>query len=85
MCLMDLYLCKNPFNCTLKDSTHGHSLAVQWLGQHAFTDKGAGQGTKIPQAERCGQKSKKDSALYYMYVFMLYFNNKLNKLNIHSS
>ena len=82
MCLMGLYLCKKPFNCTLKDSTLGHSLAVQWLGQHAFTAKGAAQGTKIPQAERYGQKNKKDSALYYMYVFMLYFNNKLN---IHSS
>ena len=54
---MGLYLCKKPFNCTLKDSTLGHSLAVQWLGQHAFTAKGAAQGTKIPQAERYGQKN----------------------------
>lgn len=85
MCLMGLYVCKNPFNCTPKDSALGNSLAVQWLGQRAFTAEGAGQGTKIPQAERCGQKNKKDSALYYTYIFMLYFNNKLSKLNIHSS
>ena len=82
---MGLYLCKNPFNCTLKDSALGNSLVVQWLGQRAFTAECAGQGTKIPQAERCGQKTKKDSALYYMYIFTLYFNNKLNRLNIHGS
>ena len=55
---MGLYLCKNPFNCTLKDSALGNSLVVQWLGQRAFTAEGAGQGTKIPQAE-CGQKKQK--------------------------
>ena len=82
---MGLYLCKNPFNCTLKDSALGNSLVVQWLGQRAFTAEGAGQGTKIPQAESVAKKNKKDSALYYMYIFTLYFNNKLNKLNIHSS
>ena len=39
-----------------------NSLAVQWLGLHAFTAEGAGSipggGTKIPQATRCGQKKK---------------------------
>ena len=38
-------------------------LAVQWLGLHAFTAKGAGSipgwGTKIPQAAPGGQKRKK--------------------------
>ena len=35
-------------------------MAVQWLGLHAFTDKGmdlnTDQGIKIPQAEWCSQK-----------------------------
>ena len=59
MCLMGLYLCKNPFNCTLKDSALGNSLVVQWLGQRAFTAEGAGQGTKIPQAESVAKKTKR--------------------------
>ena len=40
----------------------GNSLVVQWLGLHAFTAEVAGsipgQGTKIPQAARRGQKKK---------------------------
>ena len=44
-------------------SSVGNSLAVQWLGLHAFTIVGPvlipGQGTKIPQAMCCGQKKKK--------------------------
>ena len=39
-----------------------NSLAVQWLGLHAFTTEGAGsipdQGTKIPRATWCGHKKK---------------------------
>ena len=38
----------------------GNSLAVQWLGLHAFTAEGLGsisdQGTKIPQAMQQGKK-----------------------------
>jgi len=38
----------------------GNSLAVQWLGLHAFTAKGSNsipsQGTMIPQAMQHGQK-----------------------------
>ena len=41
----------------------GNSLAVQWLGLHAFIAKGSGSipgwGTKIPQAMRHGQKKKR--------------------------
>ena len=41
----------------------GNSLAVQWLGLHAFTAEGpgsiSGQGTKIPQAVQQGKKKKK--------------------------
>ena len=41
----------------------GNSLMVQLLGLHALTAEGlgsiSGQGTKIPQATRYGQKEKK--------------------------
>ena len=41
----------------------GSSLAVQWLGLRAFTAMALssipGQGTKIRQAEPCGQKKRK--------------------------
>ena len=44
-----------------KKKKKGNSLAVQWLGLHAFTAKGTGSvpgwGTKIPQASR-GQKKQ---------------------------
>ena len=37
----------------------GNTLAVQWLGLHAFTAEGlgsiSGQGTKIPQAVQQGK------------------------------
>ena len=40
-----------------------NSLAVQWLGLHAFTAEGMGsipgRGTKIPHASQCGQNLKK--------------------------
>ena len=43
-----------------KGEKKGNSLAVQWLGLGAFTAQGPvsipGQGTKIPQAARYGQK-----------------------------
>ena len=41
-----------------------NSLAVQWLGLHAFTAEGPGSipdwGTKIPQAARHSQKKKSE-------------------------
>jgi len=41
-----------------------NSLAVQWLGLHAFTAEVSGlihgQGTKIPQAVWHGQKKKEE-------------------------
>ena len=41
----------------------GNSLAIQWLGLHAFTTEGPGSipgwGTGIPQATRRSQKKKK--------------------------
>ena len=40
----------------------GNSLAVQWLGLHAFTSEGSGSisggGTKIPQAAAWQKKKK---------------------------
>ena len=46
-----------------KKTCKGNSLAVQWLGLRALTaeDPGSipGQGTKLPQAARRGQKIKK--------------------------
>ena len=43
-------------------SKAGNSLAVQWLGLHAFTARALGsipgRGTKIPQATRRSQKKK---------------------------
>ena len=46
-----------------KNDNYGNSLVVQWLGFRAFTARGAGsirgQGTKIPQAARRGQKVNK--------------------------
>ena len=45
----------------------GTSLVVQWLGLCASTTRGKGlipgQGTKIPQATRSGQKKKKKNQL----------------------
>ena len=42
----------------------GNSLAVQWLGLHAFTAKNLGsvpgQETKIPYAAWCSQKEKRN-------------------------
>ena len=42
----------------------GNSLAVQWLGLHAFTAEAAGsipgRGTKIPQAVQHGQKKEEE-------------------------
>ena len=41
---------------------YGNSLVVQWLVLRAFTAECPGsipgRGTKIPQAARCGQKTK---------------------------
>ena len=40
----------------------GNSLAVEWLGLHAFTAEGVGSipgwGIRIPQATQRGQKEK---------------------------
>ena len=51
-----------PSSC-IKVPRRENSLAIQWLGLGALTDKGAGsipgQGTKIPQAARHSQKKKK--------------------------
>ena len=48
--------------CSFKNVGFGNSLAIQWLGLGAFTADGPGsipgQGTKIPQAVRHGQKTK---------------------------
>ena len=57
-----------------------NSLAVQWLGLHAFTAKGAGsipvpgEGTKILQAWRRGQKRKTTTTEYCpftLHIFLL--------------
>ena len=54
---------KDDLILRIKEKVCGNSLAVQWLGLHAFTAKGLGsvpgRGTRIPQAVRCGQKQKK--------------------------
>ena len=46
-----------------QDKDRGSTLAVQWLGLHAFTAVGLssipGQGTKILQAEHSKPKNKK--------------------------
>ena len=46
----------------IKKLLRGNSLAIQWLGLHAFTAEGAdsipGWETKIPQAAQQGQKMK---------------------------
>jgi len=43
-------------------SSPGNFLAAQWLGLCTFTamtpSPVPGQGTKIPEAEQCGQKEK---------------------------
>ena len=47
----------------------GNSLAVQWLGLHAFTAQGLssipGRVTKIPQVGWHGQKKKKSEMTSY--------------------
>ena len=44
----------------------GNSLAVKWLGLHAFTSEGSGSisggGTKIPQAAAWPKKKKDNGA-----------------------
>ena len=51
-----------------KECIRGNSPAVQWLALCAFTAEGPGsipgRGTKILQAERCGQKRKKECIPY---------------------
>ena len=58
--------CKCPPDADQSKSTVGNSLVVQCFGFRAFTVKGRGlvpgQGTKIPQAARCGQKNKSKRA-----------------------
>ena len=59
----------------------GNSLAVQWLGLHAFTAEGPGGGTKILQAMWCGQKKKKEKErkkknhiiFWSMHLFILLY------------
>ena len=50
----------------LKAEIQGNSLAIQWLRLCTLTAEGLGsipgQGTKIPQAMRHGQKKKKKRA-----------------------
>ena len=47
-----------------ENKEEGNSLVVQWLGCHAFTDRGLGSitvgGTKIPQAAHGMAKKKKN-------------------------
>ena len=49
----------------------GNSLAVQWLGLHAFTAKGMGsipgQGTKIPQATQYSKNKTKENKNKYAH------------------
>ena len=51
------------FSVVSKKSLPGTSLVVQWLRLHASNARSTGsipgQGTKIPHATRCGQKTKK--------------------------
>ena len=58
------------FTFSLKGSTLGNSLAVQWLGLHALTAEGPGSipgwGTKIPQAVQCDQKNKVGYGLLFV-------------------
>ena len=50
----------------------GNSLVVKWLGLRAFTAKGQGsipgQGTKIPQAVWCSQKTKQNKKTRYQML-----------------
>ena len=56
-------------NWNVRENVNRNSLAVQWLGLHAFTAEGPGSiqgwGTKIPQAMQCGQKKKKRENINY--------------------
>ena len=55
----------------------GNSVAVQWLGLHAFTAEGAGsipsQGTKIPQAAEHGQKKQKEKNEWMNFILKFFF------------
>ena len=69
--LIKVALTRLPFKIKMKKikmPADGNSLAVQWLGLHASTAGGTGliprQGTKIPQATLCNQRSKKMSAKF---------------------
>ena len=78
----------------VRNSSQGNSLAVQWLGLHALTVKGPdsvpGGGTKILQAEQCGQKREREremlSRKHASKYFMLFSSTKnycsFMKLNI---
>ena len=41
---------------------------VQWLGLHAYTEKGPGQGTKIPQTTHI-TNGKKKNIISYNIIF----------------
>ena len=57
--------------------TFGNSLAVQWLGLHAFTAEGPGsvpgRGTKIPQTAWQSQEKKKKSHVQVFNPFWVIF------------
>ena len=57
-----LYHCPENYAIFKNTHTFGTSLAIYWLRLHAFTVRALGsipgQGTKILQAERYGQKYK---------------------------
>ena len=58
--------------CYQKNKISGNSLVVKWLGLRAFTAKGQGsipgQGTKIPQAVWCSQKTKQNKKTRYQML-----------------
>ena len=59
----------------------GTSLAVQWLGLHAFTARGLGsipgRGTRISQITRRSQKKKWGTLLFHTKQNHFVFENEL--------
>ena len=62
----------------LKNSLHGNSLAVQWLGLCTFTAEGPGsilgQGTKIPQATQRDQNRQTNNLPLYVWLSEVSFH-----------
>ena len=71
-CVYCVTAVNHSLHSSIRRTSHGNSLPIQWLGPHDLTWEGPasipGQGTKIPQVKHSsGQKKKKKSLVLPFY------------------